>query len=1344
MAVVHRVLDTESGRHVALKRLRAPSGTGNGDGNRESAIALFEREYLTLAQLAHPRIVEAYDYGVDEEGPYYTMELLDGGDLQGLAPVPWKEACVLARDVCSALALLHSRRMVYRDLSPRNVRCTSDGTAKLIDFGAMTTIGPSRELVGTPPYVAPEALNSQPLDARTDLYALGATLYFTLVQRHAYPARDLSQLRDLWRSRPRRPSEIVADIPEALDNLVMDLMHLDPAVRPASAAEVMARLAAIAGVRSSEQLLVTQAYLSNPTLVGRSAQLTAVRKLTWRTLHRRGASIVVRGAPGIGRSRFLDACVLEAKLAGLTVVRLDASDGQSKAFGAARALARQLLQSQRALAMECAKPHAAALAQILPELGENLGEPAAANAPHGENGKETPPADRQGQQRGTQAALHQWVLQIARKRSLMIAADDFSQLDEPSAAFLALLAQEVGEHGIMVVAAVVTRADQSARNRNARELLESASTPFELDALTLEDTELLLDSVFGDVPNVALLASYLQRVTAGNPRDIMQLAQHLVNEDVIRYFAGTWSVPARLSEAALPSSMGEALRTRVAKLSASAATLALVLALEPTQRFTFEECATLGRARNARQLAQTLDELTAGEIVATVGQRYGLRQQAWVAPLLEARSEEQLAAGHSALAALFEARGEDFRAAQHLLRCGEDAHGLDLLVLHAVESRQRTDASARAFFELAYSLPRDWLDTYEAALELCDRLGRPAKDCASLLARMDGLISNMTSECSGYHLIQRRLNELERQSGLDIYAQLPDSLEPGVRLRQALGAAQARYEKLPERERVAAPADAIKQIVQTYLSALGTLAYTHDYEAFKKLPALAPLALLSPSIALVERLAQGVGVRIRGRYEEAHEVYEAILERMAQADRAGLDDGTIGATRVRVELSLATMDAAIGRASALEVVSRIERSQAHALQGMLARYMYYVWQGDTAEAARCKRRAEVLQLESNAPGTVGQNLFSELCAYALTDDMTRVKRTTDAIEAYAKPHRAWQPVLHYGRAEYQRIRGDCSAALREVELALSLMVPGEHMIWPSAAGARVRVLNELGRFEDALAVGETYLAAAVESGLGYVRNYIALPLSLSLSKLGRHDEAAELAQRAIEHFERLGATGLNLAAAFEARARVALESEDQATFEHYAKLCAKQWPAGEKRLMGAKYQRGGETREPGDELLNELSMMSQFTSTLENCQDSGHRAQCGIEYLGRQSGAGAGLLYTLTKSGLVLAGKFGDGDSDEEIEEFATEYFDRELDREEGTEAHSNPPPFTAATEAKGLARRGFIPVLLTHQTDRGNAVTGLALLTAAPGAAFTYPSRVATELSRILADSGDAITAYT
>src|SRR5439155_11151046 len=137
----------------------------------------FRREFHTMASLAHPNIVEVFDYGFDRGTPYYTMELLDGQDLADLGRVTTHRACGLLRDVASALAFLHARRLLHRDLAPRNVRGTSTGLAKLIDFGVLATTGVSDDIAGTPPLIAPEAFYGRPLDHRYDLYGLGALAY---------------------------------------------------------------------------------------------------------------------------------------------------------------------------------------------------------------------------------------------------------------------------------------------------------------------------------------------------------------------------------------------------------------------------------------------------------------------------------------------------------------------------------------------------------------------------------------------------------------------------------------------------------------------------------------------------------------------------------------------------------------------------------------------------------------------------------------------------------------------------------------------------------------------------------------------------------------------------------------------------------------------------------------------------------------------------------------------------------------------------------------------------------------------------------------------------------------
>ena len=181
--------------------------------------------------------------------------------------MPWKEACALSYDVASSLALLHSRRLVHRDVTPRNIRRTRDGKAKLIDFGAMVPMGQGAMVVGTPSFVAPEVALGSALDARADLFSLGATLYFALTGRAAYPARDFNQLPEMWRSKPPPPSHFVDTVPRALDALIVSLLDLEPSMRPHTAFEVMHRLSAIAGLERVEPPSVSRAYLTAPAMV---------------------------------------------------------------------------------------------------------------------------------------------------------------------------------------------------------------------------------------------------------------------------------------------------------------------------------------------------------------------------------------------------------------------------------------------------------------------------------------------------------------------------------------------------------------------------------------------------------------------------------------------------------------------------------------------------------------------------------------------------------------------------------------------------------------------------------------------------------------------------------------------------------------------------------------------------------------------------------------------------------------------------------------------------------------------------------------------------------------------
>jgi serine/threonine protein kinase len=347
MAVVYEAFDRVRGTAIALKCLSVERFSPGKQYDR--AVALFEREYYALSQLTHPHIIEVYDYGLDSEGPYYSMELLTGTSLRAASPTRWDEACSLVRDIASALALLHSCSLVHRDVTPLNVHCDLHSRAKLIDFGAMMPAGVARHLVGTPAFIAPESLRQQSLDGRADLFALGACLYFAITGQRAFPAHSLDDLNDAWRVPPAPPSQFAADVPEELDELILALLSVERDDRPRTAAEVYERLTTLARLPREEAAGVAQAYLSRPALVGRSEQLELLRERAQASREGAGCSLLVRGVRGVGRSCMLDAAALEATLAGFQVARADNSAGDASSLGAVRQLLSVLVSSNPVL-----------------------------------------------------------------------------------------------------------------------------------------------------------------------------------------------------------------------------------------------------------------------------------------------------------------------------------------------------------------------------------------------------------------------------------------------------------------------------------------------------------------------------------------------------------------------------------------------------------------------------------------------------------------------------------------------------------------------------------------------------------------------------------------------------------------------------------------------------------------------------------------------------------------------------------------------------------------------------------------------------------------------------------
>jgi len=221
----------------------------------------FEREVQVASQLLHPNTVRIYDFGRTKDGlPYYVMEYLDGVTLAELVaesgPVPPGRVIHILRQVGAALREAHEHGMIHRDVKPENVmlcRRGEDDVVKLLDFGLVKSLETEQtrdvtkqiKILGTPRYMAPERLlNPKDVDARSDIYALGAVGYFLLTGKPIFDGDDNLAISNqvLHSPAPRAAASGIAGIPEGLDALIAACLEKDRARRPQAMSAVIEAL----------------------------------------------------------------------------------------------------------------------------------------------------------------------------------------------------------------------------------------------------------------------------------------------------------------------------------------------------------------------------------------------------------------------------------------------------------------------------------------------------------------------------------------------------------------------------------------------------------------------------------------------------------------------------------------------------------------------------------------------------------------------------------------------------------------------------------------------------------------------------------------------------------------------------------------------------------------------------------------------------------------------------------------------------------------------------------------------------------------------------------------------
>ncbi len=252
MGVVYRAHDEQLDRDVALKVL--PAGLLADEAARKR----FRNEALALAKLNHPNIETVHEFGSERDLDFLVMELIHGIPLsKKLSEGPLDEVLTrkLGAQLAEAMAAAHSQGVIHRDLKPDNIYITKEGRLKILDFGLAKLFRPETEIdqtqsiddthsiSGTLPYMSPEQLRAEAVDARTDIYGAGAVLYEMATSQRPFPENQPTRLIDaILHSSPQRLSAYKSRSSASLETIIFKALEKEPSRRFQSARELLAAL----------------------------------------------------------------------------------------------------------------------------------------------------------------------------------------------------------------------------------------------------------------------------------------------------------------------------------------------------------------------------------------------------------------------------------------------------------------------------------------------------------------------------------------------------------------------------------------------------------------------------------------------------------------------------------------------------------------------------------------------------------------------------------------------------------------------------------------------------------------------------------------------------------------------------------------------------------------------------------------------------------------------------------------------------------------------------------------------------------------------------------------------
>jgi len=630
VGTVYSAVDQTHDRLVAIKVIRTSM-------LRVQFRLQWLQEAREIKKLNHPNIAKIYETGVSDSNLFMVMELVTGGTLSQLKRDAdprldqLEVILTIARQVCAALEHAHNTGIIHRDLKPENILFAQDGTVRLVGFGLTRSmairLSSEESIIGSVFYTAPELAVGQEYDQRADLYSLGVILYELTTGQLPFsgdePMAVISQHLHTPVVPPRARN---AQVPPALDNLILRLLSKDPNERPASTSEVLACLDAPEILDREalplEELSVLK-RIDRGSLIGRKQELQEARSLWNKTLSGQGQVLLISGEAGIGKTRLVREIVTRAEVLGGWALTGNSYPEGSTPFAPFRQIVREVYRSKAQEIMDdgFSLPEFvfADLLTLAPELRSIFPESPSTIIKSSQISSSAGP---QAEQQRLFEGLTFFFTTISRHAPLLLVLEDTQWSDSGSLQLLIQLARNTYQERVMLVITYRTEELEEATllQKALHEIDRGRSaTRLSLKPLERAETHQLLSFLLAAEMEEDISEEIYQQ-TEGNPFFIEEVCKALVESGKLYYADGSWQHTS-LAEFDIPQSIRTTINTRVGVLPENSQEVlrqAAVLGRE----FDFNTLA-LACEQSEEGLIEALDDAERAQLIEITSHEHG-------------------------------------------------------------------------------------------------------------------------------------------------------------------------------------------------------------------------------------------------------------------------------------------------------------------------------------------------------------------------------------------------------------------------------------------------------------------------------------------------------------------------------------------------------------------------------------------------------------------------------------------------------------------------------------------------------------------------------------------------